>query len=333
MGVSSPPEAVTVREPVGAGSDDDGRAVTRPSASRVPLHRRMSREWRMYVLIVPGFLFFVVFRYVPMLGNVVAFQDYSPFLGFIDSPWVGWDNFIGLLDSPQVAVAMRNTVILSFLQIVFAFPAPIALALLLNSILSGRVRRFVQSVVYLPHFISWVIVISLWQSILGGDGLVSLAFQSLGLERINLMTNPDTFPWLVTAQVIWKGVGWGTIIFLAAITMIDKELYESAAVDGAGSARRMWHVTLPGLRSVIVLLLILQLGNVLEVGFEQLILQRAAVGANAAEVLDTYVYFYGVVGGDWGFGAAAGLAKGVIGTILVVGANRLAKRFGSEGAY
>jgi putative aldouronate transport system permease protein len=190
-----------------------------------------------------------------------------------------------------------------------------------------------QSIVYLPHFISWVIVISIWQQILGGTGIVADLFAKVGFDHVNIMSNPETFQLLVTSQVIWKDSGWGTIIFFAALTTIPTELYESAAVDGAGAWRRIVHVTLPGLLPVILLLLILRLGDVLTVGFEQIYLQYNTVGAEAAEVLDTFVYFRGVVGSDWGFSTAVGLVKGVVGTLLVLGANSLSKRFGAEGLF
>ncbi|SFG89636.1 putative aldouronate transport system permease protein [Actinopolymorpha cephalotaxi] len=169
----------------------------------------MWRERWMYLFILPGFLYFVVFRYLPLLGNVAAFQDYSPYLGFSGSSWVGLTNFVNLFTDPDVAIALKNTLVISLLQIVFAFPAPILLALLLNSIMSCRVRRFVQSVVYLPHFIGWVILISLWQEILGGAGLVNQILQSFGAGPIDWMSNPETFKLLVVAQVIWKEIGWG----------------------------------------------------------------------------------------------------------------------------
>jgi putative aldouronate transport system permease protein len=293
----------------------------------------MRREWQMYVFIVPGVLFFLVFAYLPLAGNVVAFQDYSPFRGVFDSAWVGLDNFRALLTDDELIRAVGNTLVIAGLQIVFSFPAPILLALLLNSLISERVKRSIQTIVYLPHFISWVIVISIWQKILGGTGITAQLFDLIGLHGVNLMTNPDTFKFLVVAQVIWKDVGWGTIIFFAAITAIPTELYESAATDGAGSWRRIWHITLPGLVPVISLLLILTVGNVLTVGFEQLLLQQPAVGANAAQVIDTFVYFRGVAGGDWGLSAAAGLIKGVIATVLVIGANKLAKRLGTGGIF
>lgn len=287
----------------------------------------------MYVFIVPGVLFFLVFAYVPLLGNVVAFQDYSPFRGIFGSDWVGMQNFLDLVTDDELRKALVNTLVIATLQIAFSFPAPIILALFLNSLLSERLKRSIQTVVYLPHFISWVIVISIWQKILGGTGLTAQLFDLIGLQGMNLMTNPETFKILVVSQVIWKDVGWGTIIFFAAIAAIPTELYESAATDGAGTWRRMWHITLPGLVPVISLLLILTVGNVLTVGFEQLLLQQPAVGADAAQVLDTFVYYRGVAGGDWGVSAAAGLLKGIIATVLVLGANRIAKRLGTGGIY
>jgi putative aldouronate transport system permease protein len=314
-----------------------GPATGAKDSAPVPRRRsrwqRMKREWQMYVFIVPGVLFFAVFAYLPLAGNVVAFQDYSAFRGIFDSQWVGLQNFANLFTDDEVLRAVVNTLVISLLQIAFAFPAPIILALFLNSLISERLKRTIQTVVYLPHFISWVIVIAIWQKILGGAGPIAEMFELIGLHGVNIMTNPETFKILVVSQVIWKDIGWGTIIFFAAISSIPTELYESAATDGAGSWRRMWHITLPGLVPVISLLLILTVGNVLTVGFEQLLLQQPAVGANAAQVLDTFVYFRGVAGGDWGLSAAAGLLKGVIATVLVIGANRIAKRLGTGGIF
>ncbi|MFE6734930.1 ABC transporter permease [Microbacterium sp. NPDC057650] len=300
---------------------------------RRSLWTRMRRERQTYLFIIPGMLFFIVFAYVPMLGNVIAFQDYTPFRGIQGSPWVGLDNFAAIFTDPELLNAIGNTLVIAFLQIVFSFPAPILLALLLNSLLSERVKRSIQSIVYLPHFLSWVIVISMWQQIFGGTGVIAQLFEAIGVDGVNIMTNPDTFKALVTAQVIWKDIGWGTIIFFAAIAAIPMELYEAAAADGANSWRRMWHVTLPGMVPVISLLLVLTLGSVLTVGFEQLLLQQPAVGSDAAEVIDTFVYFRGIAGGQWGLAAAAGLLKGVVGTILIVAANRFARRIGTGGVW
>ena len=287
----------------------------------------------MYALILPGFLYFVVFQYVPLYGNVAAWQDYSPYLGLDKSLWVGWENFRRIFVDPELIRAFWNTLLLSGLQIIFAFPAPLALAIMLNSIMSERVRRVVQAVVYLPHFIGWVIVVSIWNEILGPIGVLNGLLTSIGLPAADIIGNPDVFPALITMQVIWKEVGWGTIIFLAALLAIPNELYESAAIDRAGPWRRMWHVTLPGMSSIIVLLLILRLGSVLSVGFEQILLQQPIYGADVSQTLDTFVYFRGINGGDWGLATAAGLVKGVIASALVIGSNWFAKRMGGEGIF
>ena len=297
------------------------------------LWQRLVRERWMYLFIIPGALYFVVFEYLPLLGNIIAFQDYSPFLGISGSPFVGLANFARLFTDGDFKLALVNTLQIELLQLVFAFPAPLILALVLNSIVSDRIKRGMQSIVYLPHFLSWVIVIALWQQIFGGAGFINQMLRNQGLESINIMADPTFFKPLVILQSIWKEMGWGTIIFLAALTKIDLDLYEAAVVDGAGGFRRLWHVTLPGIRSVIVLLLILRLGAMLSVGFEQYYLQRGAVGAQAAEVLDTFVYFRGIQGGDWGFATAVGLVRGIVGVVLITTANSLAKRFGEEGIY
>lgn len=302
-----------------------------PTARKRSLWQGLWRDRWMYLFILPGLVYFLIFKYLPLLGNIIAFQDYSPFLGFARSPWVGLENFARLFTDPELGNALTNTLVFSILQLIFFFPVPIALALLLNSILYEPVKRVLQSVLYLPHFISWVVIIALWQRILGGDGLLNQYMRELGQPTVNIMNNPDLFKPLVVLQLIWKETGWGTIIFLAALTKIDPSLYEAAVVDGANARQRLWNITLPGIRSVVVLLLILQLGNILSTGFEQFYLQRESVGARASEVLDTFTYFRGIQGGDWGFSTAVGLVKGVVGMVLVLAANMVAKRMGEEG--
>lgn len=318
----------------GPETEEEGSGPPAPPIKRkLTLRQRIWRERWMYTFIFPGALFFLVFAYVPLLGNVVAFQDYSPFRGIGGSEWVGLANFEAIFYDPAVLQALRNTLIIAFLQLIFAFPAPIALALLLDSLMSTRIKRMVQTVVYLPHFLSWVIVISVWQQVFGGGGLVGGILDGFGVTGFDAMSNADTFKLLVVAQAIWKDVGWGTIIFFAAIASIPQDRYESAAIDGAGPWQRMWHITLPGLIPIATLLLILNLGNILTVGFEQLLLQQPKVGADAAQVLDTFVYFRGVLGGQWGIATVAGLLKGIIGTILVLSANKLAKKLGGDGIF
>jgi putative aldouronate transport system permease protein len=309
------------------------RATAPPRRGGTPLRTKIARDKWMYVFILPGVLYFLIFNYLPLIGNVIAFQQYSPYLGFSNSPWVGLDNFRRLFTDPDFRTALVNTIQIELLQLAFAFPAPLLLALLLNSMVSERIKRTVQSIVYLPHFLSWVIIIALWREVVGGGGIINDFLRNQDMGTINIMSNPDTFKLLVVSQSMWKDIGWGTIIFLAALTKIDPQLYEASVMDGAGGWRRLLDVTLPGIRSIIVLLLILRLGSAFTVGFEQYFLQRDAVGAQAAEVLDTFVYFRGIQAGDWGFATAVGMVRSVVGLILIVTANWLANRFGEEGIF
>ncbi len=310
-----------------------GAALPAGKGNRISLRRRIIRDRWMYVFILPGVLYFLIFNYLPLAGNIIAFQQYSPFLGFSNSPWVGLDNFQRLFTDPDFRTALVNTIQIEILQLAFSFPAPLLLALLLNSIVSERVKRSVQSIVYLPHFLSWVIIIALWREVLGGNGIINDVLRNQDMSTFNVMANPETFKLLVVSQSVWKDIGWGTIIFLAALTKIDPQLYEASVIDGAGGWRRLLDVTLPGIRSIVVLLLILRLGSAFTVGFEQYFLQRDAVGADAAEVLDTFVYFRGIQAGDWGFATAVGMVRSVVGLILIVTSNWLAKRFGEEGIF
>ncbi|TDE11184.1 ABC transporter permease [Jiangella asiatica] len=324
------PHDLVTREPRGPAAAREER----PPERRLSRWRRLHRDRFLLLLGVPGLIIVVVFQYVPLLGNVIAFKDYQPYIGILDSPWVGFDNFSVVFNGdPQFLNALKNTLIISFVQIVLVFPVPIALALLLNSLLSERLKRTVQSILYLPHFLSWVVVVAIFQHMVGNAGLLNSWLRSQDWGTFEIIGNPDLFITLITSQVIWKDAGWGTIIFLAALSRMDIELYEAAAVDGAGRMRQLWHITLPGIRGVIVLLLILKLGDVLTVGFEQIILQQRAVGTQASEVLDTYVYTEGIVGGNWGTSAAVGLVKGLVGLVLVLGANKVAHLFGERGVY
>ncbi|MGL5928418.1 MAG: ABC transporter permease [Dermatophilaceae bacterium] len=283
---------------------------------------------------LPGGIAMVLFQWVPLLGNVIAFQDYQPFLGITGSDWAGVGNFAFLWEAdPDFLNALYNTLALALIQAVLVFPVPLMLALLLNSLAGERLKRLLQSVLYLPHFLSWVIVVALFQQVLGNAGMLNTFLVQNDLPIVEIIGVPELFKLLLTSQVIWKDAGWGTIIFLAAIAQIDQEQYEAAAVDGANAWQRLLHVTLPALKGLFILLLILRLGNSLNVGFEQIILQQGPVGLEASEVLDTWVYNNGILGGNWGEATAVGLFKGVIGVLLVVGANKLAHLFGERGVY
>ena len=333
----SRPAPAAPPEPAGASRPPGRRRPARPRRS--PLRARLRRDWPLLAMVAPAALVLLVFHYVPVLGNIVAFQDYNPYLGdgaldaLVSSPFVGLANFEDLFADPAFWDALWNTLSITAFQLVFFFPLPIALAIMLNSILSRRLRGFVQTVVYLPHFFSWVLVVTFFVQMLGGAGLLSQELRDAGISPPEIMSNPDTFIVLVTAEAVWKDLGWGTIVFLAALAAVDPNLYEASAVDGAGRWRRLWHITLPSLRPVIVLLLILRLGDALSVGFEQFLLQRDAVGRQAAEVLDTFVYHQSIATGDYGFGAAAGLFKAMVGLVLILAANKFAHLLGERGVY
>jgi putative aldouronate transport system permease protein len=268
-----------------------------------------------------------------MWGILVAFQNYNVWLGFWESDWVGIAQFTRFFSSPNFGLLLRNTLILSFLNILFAFPAPIVLALLLNEVRRKWFKRSVQTLIYIPHFISWVIIGSMTFMLLSSTGLVNSILNSLGISTIPFLTSVDTFRTIMVTQGIWRGAGFGTIIFLAALSGVDMEQYEAAIVDGASRWRQCWHITLPALRSVIVLLLILQMGNVLDTNFEQVVLLSNAGNRSVSDVIEVFVYREGIVGGNFSYTTAIGLFQSVIGLILVVAADRLAKIAGESGLF
>jgi len=325
---------MTVRRLERHGPESRASAAATPARPSKRPRSRSGRQSLVLLFAVPGVGILLAFHYLPLLGNVVAFKDYQPYIGIVASEWVGFRNFEILFDGdPAFLNALRNTLVITALQLIFTFPAPIMLALLMNSLMSERFKRAVQSILYLPHFLSWVVVVALFQHILGFNGPLEQFMAAIGGPEPNIIGNPDFFKPLVVLQDIWKNCGWGTILFLAALASIDTDLYQAAAVDGASRMRQMWHVTLPGIRPVIILILILRMGEILTVGFEQIILQQGAVGLEASEVLDTYVYNNGIVAGQWGTAAAVGLVKGLISVALVLFANRLAHMFGEAGLY
>ncbi|WP_256761022.1 sugar ABC transporter permease [Cohnella sp. WQ 127256] len=295
---------------------------------------RLWRERYLFLLLMPGLLYFILFRYIPMLGNIIAFQDFSPFRGFLQSNWIGFQHFKTIFSDQEVIRVLWNTLLLSFLQIGFAFPVPIILAIMLNEIKNERYKRIVQSIIYLPHFLSWVVVIGIVTIFLKTEGIVNRLLDSLlGIDPISFLQQPGWFMPLIILEVIWKEAGWGTIILLAALSGINPSLYEAAVVDGANRWRQIWHITLPALRSTIVILFILRLGTVLDSGFEQIFLMLNPFTMDVGNVLDTYVYFKGIQQADFSFGTAVGLFKSLIGLILILVANRMAKKFGEEGVF
>jgi putative aldouronate transport system permease protein len=295
---------------------------------------RLRRDYPVLLLAIPGMVIILAFQYYPLYGNVIAFQDFQPYLGIGKSLWNGVENFAVIVNGdPEFLNAVKNTLILTLIQTVIVFPAPIVVAITLHTLLSNRLRQLVQSILYLPHFMSWVIVVAIFQQVLGGTGMINNWLRGHGLDPVHIIGNAEAFRALLTSQVMWKDTGWATILFLAVLSQIDRSLYEASAVDGSSRWQQILHVTLPGLKPIIILLLILKLGDSLSVGFEQIVLQQPAVGTEASEVLDTYVYNNGILGGAWGVSAAVGLVKGLIGLALVLTANKIAHRLGEEGIY
>ena len=311
------------------------RDLTRRRGGR-PRGRRWASVWHhrwLYALLLPGLLFFIIYIYVPMLGNIIVFQDYNPFLGFSRSPWVGLLHFQRLFSEPDVGRVTVNTLVISGLQILLAFPVPIVLALMLNEVRSQFCKRSVQSLIYLPHFISWVIIVGIWAQLFSSNGLANQVLETMGMQKVSFLTNPALFRPTFVLQTIWKESGWGTIIFLAALSGIDPQLYEAAAMDGASRWQRLWHITLPGIMPIITIVLILRLGNVLSTGFEHIFLLLNSSNEQVAQVLDTFVYYRGLINGNFSFATAVGLVKGIVGLFLVLATNALAKRAGAGGIF
>ncbi|MFE5321806.1 ABC transporter permease [Paenibacillus sp. NPDC056579] len=285
-------------------------------------------------MLLPGILFFALFKYLPMLGAVIAFQDYQPFAGILKSQWVGIKHFHRFFTDPVFWMLFKNTLLLAVYNLVFFFPLPIILALMLNEVRKEIYKRFIQTIIYIPHFISWVVVAGLTYTMLTTEGgIVNEAIASLGGTKINFLLSNDWFRTLITSQVIWKETGWGTIIFLAALAGVDQQLYEAARMDGANRWHQLWHVTFPAIRTTIVILLILKLGSFLDTGFEQIFLMLNSGNRDVAEVFDTYVYTSGLLNAQFSYSTAVGLFKSVVSLILVFSANALAKKFGEEGVY
>jgi putative aldouronate transport system permease protein len=296
--------------------------------------RRLRRDRSLLIMTLPAGALLLVFGYTPMLGLVMAFQNYDLYDGILHSPWAGLANFQQLFTDPGFWQAFGNTLELFSIQLVLTFPIPIALAILLDSVLSRRIRSIVQSVVTLPHFFSMVMVVTIFNEVLGGSGLLDTALRQHGVsDPPQIMTNPGLFKFLVSGQLIWKESGWSMIVYLAALAAISPTLYEASAVDGANWWRRMKHITLPSLQPIMVLLLILNVGYALTFGFEQMLIQLSAVGPGAAQVLTTFSYENGIVQGNYSYGAAAGLFLGLTSVILILGANKFAHMLGQDGLY
>ncbi|WP_409346043.1 ABC transporter permease [Paenibacillus sp. MBLB4367] len=286
-----------------------------------------------YLLAAPGMIYFIVFKYFPMWGILLAFQDFSPFLGFWKSPWVGFKHFQEFFANEAFFLLLKNTLILSLYNLTFYFPFVILLAILLSELRSVLMRRIVQTVVYLPHFLSWVVVVAITLIFFGPSGVINHSLAEAIGKEIGFMTSNEWFRPLAVFQGIWKEAGWGTIIFLAAIAGVNPDLYEAAKMDGAGRWRRIWHITLPGIRSTIIILLVLRIGSIMDSNFMQVFLMSNGLNQDVSDVLDLYVYRVGLTQSQFSYGIAAGLFNSVVGLIMVVVSNYFAKKAGEDGVF
>ncbi|TDG00976.1 sugar ABC transporter permease [Paenibacillus piri] len=285
-------------------------------------------------MLFPGVLYFILFKYLPMWGVMIAFQDYSPFSGFWGSEWVGLKHFATIFDDDSTFQIFINTIILAVYNLFFFFPLPIIIALMLNEMRKELFKRLVQTLIYIPHFISWVVVVGIAYILFTTEGgIVNDVLVSLGGNKINFLLSKEWFRTMITSEVIWKETGWGTILFFAALAGVDPQQYEAARIDGATRWQQMVHVTLPAIKSTIIILLILRLGHFLDSGFEQIFLMLNPMNREVGEVFDTYVYAKGIEQGNFSYATAVNLFKSVVGIILVLVSNHLAKRAGEEGIY
>ncbi|TLS54344.1 sugar ABC transporter permease [Paenibacillus antri] len=282
---------------------------------------------------VPGLLYFLVFKYMPLLGNVIAFQNYNIFKGIWDSPWVGFAHFSRMFTFDEFFRVLMNSIRLGFFSLLFGFPAPIVLALLINEVKHLWFKKTVQTIVYMPHFLSWVIVGSIFINLLSYEGIVNQFLHWLGLSRTDFVTEDNFFLSVLIGTGIWKEVGWGTIIYLAALSGINPNLYEAAMVDGAGRWKQMWYVTLPCLWPTMIVVLLLSVGQILDANVEQVLIFLNPLVRDVGEVFDTYVYNIGLVGGQYSYTTAIGLFKATIGIALVFGLNALSRRLTGESIY
>lgn len=277
-------------------------------------------------MILPGIIFILIFSYGPMFGLLMAFQDYVPAKGVFGSEFVGFEHFRYLFSLPDIFLVTKNTIFIAFWKIVFNTIVPILFAILLNEVRVKWMKRSIQTIVYLPHFLSWVILASVVVNLLSLDGTVNQILQNFGVEPLNFLGSNQLFPRLLIGTDVWKSFGYSSIVYLAAITSIDPGLYEAATMDGASWSKKVWHVTLPGMMPFILLMTILSLPNILNAGFDQIYNLYSPVVYQSGDIIDTYVYRIGLIGRDYSLGTAVGLVKSVIGLFLIWSSNKIAEK-------
>jgi len=289
--------------------------------------KQVRKNWQLYLLFLPVLLYFIVFHYVPMYGVQIAFKDFIANKGILESPWVGFKHFERFFNSFYFWRIIKNTLGIGLYELIVGFPIPIILALMINEARSGRFRRFIQTVTYAPHFLSTVVVVGMIMMFLSPvSGLVNFIITSFGGEPIAFMTEPSWFKSIYVWSGVWQSMGWSSIIYLAALAGIDPQLHEAAKVDGAGWFRRIWHINLPGIAPTMIILLILNIGSILGVGFEKVFLMQNSLNMEASDVIATNVYRSGILGAQYSYSAAVGLFNSVVNFIMLITVNRIARR-------
>lgn len=302
------------------------------------METNLARSWlkykNFYFMLIPGLVYILIFHYGPMFGLVISFKNYKIFQGVLGSPWVGMDNFTKLFSSLKFYEVLTNTFLISLYKIVFGFPAPILLAILINEVKNRFFMRSVQTIVYLPHFISWVVTSGLVISFLSPtDGFANGVIKWFGGEPVFFMGQPEYFRSILVSSDIWKEFGWSAIIYLAALAGVSPEMYEAAIIDGATKIQRIIHITIPSILPTIIILLLLRIGGVLNAGFEQVLSMYNPAVYSVGDIIDTYVYRVGIIERNYGFSTAVGLFKSLIACLLLVSANWLAKRLKQDGIF
>ncbi|RXZ82004.1 sugar ABC transporter permease [Paenibacillaceae bacterium] len=304
-----------------------------PAIHKKTYFSRLIRQWDIQLMVIPALILIIVFQYIPMYGVLLGFQDYNLFKGFLASPWVGFKHFAAFFNDPDFNRIIRNTIVISVLKLVIGFPAPIVLALMLNEVRKMAFKRIIQTVSYLPHFMSWVIVAGMVSSMLSTDnGSINMLLVQLRLvdEPINFLALPQYFWSILVLTDVWKGIGFGSIIYLAAIAGVNPQLYEAAAIDGASRFKQMYLITIPSILPVIVIFSILAIGNLLSAGFEDILLLANAGIREVSDVIDVYVYRIGIQNQRYSYATAIGLFKAIISVGLLAMANYAARKSGNS---
>ncbi|NOU91667.1 ABC transporter permease subunit [Paenibacillus sp. LMG 31456] len=314
---------------------NQAKAQLHPSAnvpvsakSRFKKLKKMGENWQLYSLLLIPFVYVIVFHYIPMTGLVIAFKNYNVVQGVFNSKWVGLAHFERFFNSYDFWNVLKNTLTLSVYNLVVGFPAPIILALCINYLPSKRFKKLLQMTTYAPHFISIVVIAGIIVQLLSREGLVNNMLVALGGERINFLGTPEFFKSIYVFSGVWQQAGWGSIIYLAALSGIDPQLHEAARMDGANKLRRIWHIDIPGILPTIVILLIMDVGRIMNIGFQKVLLLQNPLNVSTSEVIDTYVYKVGIISGmpNFSYAAAIGLFKSIIGVILIIAVNRIARK-------